>query len=55
LLEMLRELYPDEDCVKMILSGQLPQLLDIVYSVDINTYNGRSNVQLMLKDFRFAK
>jgi len=26
-----------------------------VYSVDINTYNGRSNVQLMIKDFRFAK
>ena len=55
LLEMLKELYPTEDCAKMILSGQLPHLLDIVYSVDINTYNGRSNVQLMLKDFRFAK
>lgn len=55
LLSMLKELYPTEDCDKMILSGQLPGLLDIVYSVDINTYNGRSNVQLMLKDFRFAK
>ena len=55
LKEMLQELYPAEDCGKMILSGQLPQLLDIVYSVDINTYNGRSSVQLMLKDFRFAK
>ena len=55
LLEMLKELYPTEDCAKMILSGQLPHLLDIVYSVDINTYNGRSSVQLMLKDFRFAK
>ena len=55
LLEMLRELYPEEDCGKMITSGQLPHLLDIVYSIDINTYNGRSNVQLMLKDFRFAK
>ena len=55
LLEMLKELYPTEDCAKMILSGQLSHLLDIVYSVDINTYNGRSNVQLMLKDFRFAK
>lgn len=55
LLSMLKELYPTEDCDKMILSGQLPGLLDIVYSVDINTYNRRSNVQLMLKDFRFAK
>ena len=55
LREMLKELYPSEECDKMILSGQLPELLDIVYSVDINTYNGRSNVQLMIKDFRFAK
>ena len=55
LREMLKELYPAEECDKIILSGQLPELLDIVYSVDINTYNGRSNVQLMIKDFRFAK
>lgn len=54
LCQMLKELYPAEDCDKMILSGQLPSLLDMVYSVDINTYNGRSSVQLMLKDFRFA-
>ena len=54
LCQMLKELYPGEDCDKMILSGQLPSLLDIIYSVDINTYNGRSSVQLMLKDFRFA-
>ncbi len=55
LLDMLKELYPAEECDKIILNGQLPELLDIVYSVDINTYNGRSNVQLMIKDFRFAK
>lgn len=55
LREMLKELYPAEECDKIILSGQLPERLDIVYSVDINTYNGRSNVQLMIKDFRFAK
>ena len=55
LREMLRELYPTEDCDKIILGGQLPNLLDIVYSVDVNTYNGRSSVQLMLKDFRFSK
>ena len=55
LREMLKELYPTEECDKMIYSGQLTELLDIAYSVEINTYNGRSNVQLMLKDFRFAK
>lgn len=55
LREMLKELYPVEECDRIILTGQLPYLLDIVYSVEINTYNGRSNVQLMIKDFRFAK
>ena len=49
------ELYPAEECDKIIYSGQLKELLDIAYSVEINTYNGRSSVQLMLKDFRFAK
>ena len=54
LQEMLKELYPVEECDKIIRSGHLPKLVDIVYSVDINSYNGRSNVQLMIKDFRFA-
>lgn len=55
LRELLKELYPGEDCDKIIKTGQLPKLLDIIYSVDINTYNGRSSVQLMIKDFRFAE
>ena len=55
LREMLKALYPAEDCDKIIHSGLLPQLLDIVYSIEINSYRGRSNVQLILKDFRFAK
>lgn len=55
LREQLKELYPGEDCDKIIKTGQLPKLLDIIYSVDINTYNGKSSVQLMVKDFRFAE
>ncbi len=55
LKELLEKLYPNEDCDKIIKNGQLPKLLDIIYSVDINTYNGRSSVQLMIKDFRFAE
>lgn len=55
LREMLKALYPTQDCDKILNSGLLPELLDIVYSVEINSYQGRSNVQLMLKDFRFAK
>ena len=30
-------------------------MMDIVYSIDINTYNVRSSVQLVLKDFRFSE
>lgn len=55
LKEQLKELYPAEDCDKIIKSGLLPDFLDIVYSVEINTFRGRSSVQLVLKDFRFAK
>lgn len=55
LREMLKALYPAEDCDKILNGGLLPELLDIVYSIEINSYRGRSNVQLMLKDFRFAK
>ena len=43
-------------CTRIVYhKGLLPQLLDIVYSIEINSYRGRSNVQLILKDFRFAK
>lgn len=54
LREQMKELYPGGDCDKIIRSGQLPKLLDVVYSVEMNTYNGRSSVQLQIKDFRFA-
>ncbi len=55
LKEMLKELYPIEECDKIIQSGRLPRLLDIVYSIEVNIYNGKSSVQLILKDFRFAE
>lgn len=55
LREMLKALYPSEDCDKILNSGLLPGLWDIVYSIEINSYRGRRNVQLVLKDFRFAK
>lgn len=55
LKEQLKELYPAADCDTIIKSGLLPRLLDIVYSVEVNTFRGRSSVQLVLKDFRFAE
>lgn len=55
LKDQLKELYPAEDCDKIIESGHLPRLLDIVYSIEINSFRGKSSVQLILKDFRFAE
>lgn len=55
LREMLRGLYPTQDCDKIIDSGALSEELDIVYEIAENSFRGRSSVQLIIKDFRFAK
>ena len=55
LLKILKELYPDEDCVKILSCGKIGQPLDFAYSIEINNYNGRNSVQLMIKDFRLSK
>ena len=52
---ILKELYPAEDCDKIIQYGKLPMALDFVYSIDINSYNGRQSVQLVIRDFRVSK
>ncbi len=55
LQNLLKELYPMVDCDTIIKSGSLPMMFDVVYSIDINAYNGRTNVQLIIKDFRVSK
>lgn len=55
LRSILKELYPTEDCDRMIQSGPLPMALDFVYSIDINSYQGRQSVQLVIRDFRVSK
>ena len=55
MLNLLKELYPKEECDKMMSGGKIPRKFDFVYSIDINTYNGRTSVQLMIKDFRISK
>ena len=52
---ILKELYPAEDCDKIIQYGNLPMALDFVYSIDINSYNGRQSIQLVIRDFRVSK
>lgn len=55
LREMLRGLYPVQDCDKIIDGGSLSERLDIVYEIAVNSFRGRSSVQLIIKDFRLAK
>ena len=55
LKELLKELYPDEECDKIFSGGSLPLAMDFVYSIDINSYNGRHSVQLLIRDFRISK
>ena len=55
MLNLLKELYPNEDCDKILSCGKIGHTLDFAYSIEINTYNGRNSVQLMIKDFRLSK
>lgn len=55
LLELLKRLYPGQDCDTMIHSGYLSFPMDIVYRVEINSYGGRDSVQLNIQDFRAAR
>lgn len=55
LMEILKRLYPHQDCDKILHSGQLSFPIDIVYRVEINSYGGRDSVQLNIQDFRIAK
>ena len=55
LREILKNLYPEETCDTMLQQGRLPILLDFVYSIDINSYQGRENVQLVIRDFRVSQ
>lgn len=55
MLNLLKELYPQEECDKMMCGGQIAPKFDFVYCIEMNTYNGRSSVQLMIKDFRLSK
>ncbi|MFI3174447.1 MAG: single-stranded-DNA-specific exonuclease RecJ [Bacillota bacterium] len=54
-IELLKELYNEEKCAILLETGKLDVCIDFVYTLDINTYNGASSVQLLIKDFRPSK
>ncbi|WP_317855389.1 single-stranded-DNA-specific exonuclease RecJ [Chakrabartyella piscis] len=53
--KLLKELHTQEECDTIMAGGKCTVPMDFVYQIDINTYNGRSSVQLMVKDFRCSK
>lgn len=55
LQQLLKELYPNQDCDTIIRSEKLPMPLDIVYTIGVNSYQGNTSVQLEIKDFRATK
>lgn len=55
LQEILKSLYPNRTCDTILQQGRLPVLFDFVYSVDINSYQGKDSVQLVIRDFRVSR
>lgn len=55
LQKILKDLYPNKTCDTILQQGRLPVLFDFVYSVDINSYQGKESVQLVIRDFRVSR
>lgn len=51
-LSDIKHLYGDEVCCKIKEGGIFSHKMDIVYTIDINKFNGRETVQLILQDIR---
>lgn len=54
-LAMIKQLYGQQNCDKMLLNGYIEQNMDFVYSIDINTFRGENSIQLQIKDFRVSQ
>lgn len=50
----IKELYPLGDCDKILKDGTCDMVIDFVYHLDINQYQGMNSVQLIVKDFRLS-
>lgn len=54
-VEMIKQLYGQQNYDKILYEGVLKEEMDFVYSININTFRDESNIQLQIKDFRFSK
>lgn len=55
LREMLKELYNDEMCDKILEDGKMEERIDIVYTIEKNEFQGNTSVELNIKDLRLSK
>ncbi len=55
-LDILKSRFNNDEIEKIILGIKkyIDLQLDVVYSIDVNTFNDNENVQLILKDFRLS-
>lgn len=53
--QIIKQLYGEQNYDKIIYYGYLDKNVDIVYSIDINTFREENSIQLQIKDFRISQ
>lgn len=54
-INQTNDLYGAQKCDKILKGESFCAFMDIVYGISINTYRGKSNIQLIVEDFRYSK
>lgn len=52
--KLLKSLYDYEECDTMLSSKIINKRFDFIYTIELNTYNGYTSLQLMIKNFRLS-
>ncbi len=52
--DLTKPLFIQEEYDKILLGGLFRREMDILFTLDINEYNGSKSLQLMIKDFRYS-
>lgn len=53
--QVIKRLYGEQNYDKILYYGYLDKNIDIVYSIDVNTFREESTIQLQIKDFRVSQ
>lgn len=54
-IKQTKDLYGEKFCDRILSGNRADVYLDIIYSIGINSYNGRETVQLNIKDLRYSQ